>query len=272
MMPAEPSIIVSSRQNPRFKAALALRDGGERRKRGRMLVDGGREIGMALTAGVEVIEAWVAPDEIRTDGAHRALVALGAANAPIVEAQPELLRHLAYGDRSDGVVVVMAQPTTSLEHLALPDHPLIAVVDRVEKPGNLGAVMRSADGAGVDAVIATDPVSEPWNPNTIRASLGTIFSLPFAVASATDTLALLRERSVTIVTARVDGTAVYTEADLGSGTAIVVGSENAGLGADWDGADITPLHIPMLGSADSLNVSASAAILLYEARRQRSLR
>lgn len=271
-MPAESGIIVSSRQNPRFKAALALRDGGERRKTGRLLADGGREISMALTAGVEIIEAWVAPDEIRTDGAHRALVALNAAGVPIVEAKPDLLRHLAYGDRGDGVVVVMAQPDTSLEHLALPEEPLIAVVDRVEKPGNLGAVMRSADGAGVDAVIATDPVSEPWNPNTIRASLGTIFSLPFAVASAAATLTMLRERGVTIVTARVDGATTYTDAALGGAVAIVVGSENAGLGGDWDAADLTPLRIPMLGRADSLNVSASAAILLYEARRQRSLR
>jgi len=271
-MPADPSVVVTSRQNPRFKAALALRDGGERRKSGRLLVDGGREITMALGAGVDVIEAWVAPDEIRTDAAHRALVALAAAGATIVEAEPELLRRLAYGDRSDGVVAVVARPETALAALALSDDPLIAVVDRVEKPGNLGAVMRSADGAGVDAIIATDPVSEPWNPNAIRASLGTIFSLPFAVASATETLALLRERSVTIVTARVDAATTYTDADLGGATAIVVGSENAGLGSDWDAADITPLHIPMLGRADSLNVSASAAILLYEARRQRSAR
>lgn len=271
-MQAEPSPIVTSRQNPRFKAALALRDGGERRKSRRMLVDGGREIGSALTAGLEIIEAWVAPDEIRTSLAHQALVALGAAGAPIVEAAPELLQRLAYGDRSDGVVAVVSQPSTALAQLSFPAVPLIAVVDRVEKPGNLGAVMRSADGAGVSAIIVTDPVSEPWNPNTIRASLGTIFSLPLAVADATETLELLRERSLKIVTARVDAPTLYTDADLSGAVAIVVGSENAGLGGEWEAADIIPLHIPMLGHADSLNVSASAAILLYEAQRQRSAR
>ena len=271
-MPAESSTIVTSRQNPRFKAALALRDGGERRKSGRMLIDGGREIGNALTAGLEIIEAWVAPAEIRTGLAHQALVALGAAGAPIVEAAPELLQRLAYGDRSDGVVAVVSQPSTALAQLSLPAEPLIVIVDRVEKPGNLGAVMRSADGAGVSAIIATDPVSEPWNPNTIRASLGTIFSLPFAVAGTTETLTMLRERSVKVVTARVDAPTVYTDADLSGAVAIVLGSENVGLGGDWDAADIIPLHLPMHGRADSLNVSASAAILLYEAQRQRSAR
>ncbi|MEA2025378.1 MAG: TrmH family RNA methyltransferase, partial [Chloroflexota bacterium] len=151
----------------------------------------------------------------------------------------------------------------------LPRRPLIAVVERVEKPGNLGALLRSADGAGVDAVIVADPVSDMWNPNAIRASLGTIFSLPLAAASSAEALAFLRERSIAILTARVGAETDYDAADLTAPVALVVGAETIGLTETWEGEGVTPLNIPMLGLADSLNVSASAAVLFYEARRQR---
>lgn len=262
---------ISSRQNPRFKEALALRDARERRARKLMLIDGGREIRSAIEAGHKVTEAWVAPDSIRGDEAHAALVAVGASGAEIIETDPELMARLAYGDRSDGIVVVVAQRSSALADLDLPAQPLVAVLERVEKPGNLGAVLRSADGAGVDAVIVADPVSDPWNPNAIRASLGTIFSTPLAVATAEEVLGFLHEREVAIVAARVGADVSYDRADLRGAVAIVLGSENAGLSEAWTGADVVPVSIPMLGHADSLNVSASAAILLYEARRQRSL-
>ena len=142
-------------------------------------------------------------------------------------------------------------------------------MEQVEKPGNLGALLRSADGAGVDAVIAADPVSDIWNPNAIRASLGTIFSLPIATCSSTEALEFLRQRQVAILTARVEADVAYDAVDLTAPVALVVGAENAGLSPAWVGEAVTPIGIPMLGLADSLNVSASAAVLFYEARRQR---
>jgi TrmH family RNA methyltransferase len=260
--------VVSSRQNPRFKAALGLRDNRERRARKRILVDGAREIGRALDAGVTMVEAWIAAERIRTDATRALLPRLGAAG-DIVETTPELLARLAYGERDEGIVAVFEQPPSSLEDLVLPESPLIAVVEQVEKPGNLGALLRSADGAGVDAVIAADPVSDIWNPNAVRASLGTIFSLPVVACSSTEALEFLKARGISVLAAWVEGASDYDAVDLTAPVALVVGAETAGLTETWSGDGVTAISIPMLGLADSLNVSASAAVLFYEARRQR---
>ncbi len=270
MRPASPTPDVSSRQNPRFKAALGLRDARERRSRGLILVDGAREIGRALEAGVVLRETWIATDRVRTDQA-RALVPRIATEAETIETTPELLARLAYGDRDEGLVAVFETPAADLETIAaaLPERPLIAVMERVEKPGNLGALLRSADGAGVDAVIAADPVSDIWNPNAIRASLGTIFSTPVASCSSREALAFLRGLAVSVLAARVEGATDYDAVDMTGPVALVVGAESAGLSEAWSGEGVTPVAIPMLGLADSLNVSASAAVLFYEARRQR---
>ncbi|MEX1295889.1 MAG: TrmH family RNA methyltransferase [Candidatus Limnocylindrales bacterium] len=261
---------VSSRQNPRFKAALGLRDARERRARGLILVDGAREIGRALDAGVALRETWIATERVRTDAA-RALLPRVAGEADIVETTPDLLARLAYGDRDEGIVALFEAPATDLGSVAatLPERPLIAVMEQVEKPGNLGALLRSADGAGVDAVIAADPVSDIWNPNAIRASLGTIFSTPVAACTSGEALAFLRDLGVAIVAARVEGATDYDAVDLTGSVALVVGAETSGLSETWAGEGVTPVAIPMLGLADSLNVSASAAVLFYEARRQR---
>ena len=261
---------VSSRQNPRFKAALALRDARERRQREMILVDGAREIDRALDAGLPLRESWVAAEQVRSDRA-RALLPRVANIAETIETTPELLSRLAYGDRDEGIVAVFDRPAADLASIAsrLPERPLIAVMEQVEKPGNLGALLRSADGAGVDAVIAADPVSDIWNPNAIRASLGTIFSTPVATCSAQEALAFLRELGVSILAARVEGASDYDALDMTGPLALVVGAETSGLSETWSGEGVTPMAIPMLGLADSLNVSASAAVLFYEARRQR---
>lgn len=261
--------MISSKANPRFKAALALRDARERRSQQRLLVDGVREIGRALDAGLTVIEAWTATERLRDEAARGLLPRLGAAGVEVVETTPELLARLAYGERDDGIVVVVRQPPTDLARLVLPERPLVAVVEGVEKPGNLGALLRSADGAGVAAVIVADPVSDTWNPNAIRASLGTIFSLPLAVCTADEAIAWLRERGLSIVTARVDAATDYDSVDLRGPVAIVVGAEAVGLSETWAGEDVTAVRVPMLGLADSLNVSATAAVLFFEAQRQR---
>jgi TrmH family RNA methyltransferase len=147
---------------------------------------------------------------------------------------------------------------------------LIVVTEDVEKPGNLGAILRSADGAAAAAVIAVGG-TDLYNPNVIRASIGTIFSVPVVAATASETVAWLRERRVRIVAAKVDAERAYSDTDLTGPVALVVGSEAVGLSAAWDGADVEAIHLPMLGTADSLNVAATAAVLLYEARRQRGL-
>jgi len=169
-------------------------------------------------------------------------------------------------------VAVATAPGTSLAGLGLPaTAPLVGVLEDVEKPGNLGAVCRSADGAGLDALIAAggSAAADPWNPNAVRASLGTVFTLPLAVATTADVLAWLCERGLRVVVARVDGSVPYTDVDLTGPVALVLGSEAHGLTAEWSGSDMTAVRLPMRGRADSLNVAAAAAILFYEARRQR---
>jgi TrmH family RNA methyltransferase len=262
--------VITSTHNPRFRQALALRDGRERRRRGEMIVDGAREIGRALARGVHVAELWTAPGVgVEREPVIASALASGAA---VVEASPEILARLAYGDRETGLVAVAVAPPTGLEHLVLPEGALVGVVERVEKPGNLGAIVRSADGAGVDALIVADPASDPWNPNAIRASLGTVFTMQIAVAPTEEVLAWLRRAGIHLFAARVDGSLAYTQADLAGPAALVLGSEALGLSDAWRAPDVTAIRLPMLGQADSLNVAAAAAVLLYEARRQRAAR
>jgi len=263
------SVALQSTHNPRFRAALALRDARDRRSTGRILVDGGREIGRALAAGVRPVELWVAHERIRDVESLATLHEAVALGMPMVEATPELLATLAFGDRDEGLVLVAHAPSTDLRDLALPADALVGVVEAVEKPGNLGAILRSADGAGVDALIVADPRSDPWNPNAIRASMGTIFHVPLAVSSAAAALEFLEMHRVRVVATRVDGSVPYTQADLTGAIAIVLGSEADGLSSAWSGPAVTAVHLPMQGIADSLNVSASAAVMFYEARRQR---
>lgn len=265
--------VLTSAANPRFRAAVALRDRQDRVRTGRLLVDGAREVARALDAGVTLVEAFVAagpaPDPDVAAVAARA-AALGVPLAPI---PPELLARLAYGERASGIVAVATAPGTSLSALGLPDvAPLVGVLEDVEKPGNLGAVCRSADGAGLDALIAargSAAAADPWNPNAVRASLGTVFTLPMAVAATADVIAWLRDRGLRVVAARVDGSVDYTDVDLTGPVALVLGSEARGLTAEWSGSDVIAVRLPMRGRVDLLNVAAAAAILFYEARRQR---
>jgi len=265
---------LSSIHNPRVQAALGLRTSRERRIRGLMLIDGAREIDRAASSGVGFRELFVSQELLDHAGkeAKRALHAATLAGGSIVAVTAELMGRMAFGDRSDGVLAVAVQPGATLEALDLPDEPIVAVVEAVEKPGNLGALLRSADGAGLDAVIVADPLSDPWNPNAIRASLGTVFSVPLAVTDAPTAHAWLAMQGIRSVVTLVDAPVAYTDADLTGGVAIVLGSEADGLSAIWRDGSATEVHIPMRGIADSLNVSASAAVLFYEALRQRGPR
>jgi RNA methyltransferase, TrmH family len=268
-MRAMPRRSVASPSNPQIKAVARLRDRRHRASTGLTLVDGAREVRRALESGVEVVEAFVCEPLLAGEDARAALDALAAREIPTTSTTEAAFAKVAFGDRADGLVAVIRVPSMRLADLALPAEPLIVVVEGVEKPGNLGAVLRSVDGAGADALIAASPRTDPFNPNAIRASAGTIFSVPVAAAPTAEVIDQLREWGVRVVAARVDADELHTAADLTGPLAIAFGSEADGLTSDWGAVDVAAVRIPMLGTADSLNVSVSAAVVLYEARRQR---
>jgi TrmH family RNA methyltransferase len=259
---------IASPSNERIKAAVRLRDRAERDRKGLTIVDGVREIDRALDAGARIEAAYVSEPLLSLAGLELVdrLRGLGVSTITTSEAA---FRKVAFGDRIEGVVAVIRQPPHDLADLALPDDPLVVVLERVEKPGNLGAVLRSADGAGADALIAADPITDLFNPNAIRASIGTVFSVPIAAAGSDEARRFLAEREIRRVAARPDATTNYTAVDLTGSVAILLGSEATGLTDAWVGPDVVAVRLPMAGVADSLNVSIAAAVLLYEARRQR---
>ncbi len=260
--------LITSAKNPRIRAAIELRDRRGREQVHATLVDGTREVGRALAGGARIIELFVDEERLRGD-APVVVDRARTAGARVVLVSGPVLDRLAYGERSDGLVAIIAIPDTAIERLTLPADPLVVVLESVEKPGNLGAVLRSADGAGADAVIAADPRTDLYNPNAIRASLGTIFTVPVASGSSAQVRTRLDQDGIRILAARVDGSVPYTDVDLTGPVALVLGSEADGLTDAWTGDGVTAIHLPMLGIADSLNVSIAAAVLLYEARRQR---
>ena len=262
---------ITSLTNTRVKAAVRLRDRSEREATGLTLVDGAREVSRALSAGASVQTAFIAPSLVRTPEARAAVGDVERRVTDIVEVSEAVFAKLAFGDRSDGIVAIVRTGSTDLESLRLmPGVPLVVVVEGVEKPGNLGAILRTADGAGASGLIAADPLTDLFNPNAVRASLGAIFSVPIAAASTPATLDWLTARGITPIAARVDAPAPYTDVDMRGPVAFVLGSEATGLSNGWDDPRVTPVAVPMLGTVDSLNVSVAAAILLYEAVRQRA--
>ncbi len=264
-------VVIDSPQNPRIQAAVALRDRRERLASGRTIVDGARECRRAIEAGVPVETAFVCRELIRTADAEAAVLRLTADGTEIVEVSERAHDRLAFGNRGDGIVLVVRTPSTSLEALNPGPTPLLLVTEDVEKPGNLGAILRTADGAGCDAVIAIGG-TDLFNPNVIRASVGTVFTVPVAAAPAIEVRAWLQQRGIRPLAARVDAATQYSDADLTGPLALVLGSESEGLSTAWQDAEIEGVSLPMHGVADSLNVSVAAAILAFEARRQRDLR
>jgi TrmH family RNA methyltransferase len=272
-MPA-PAVTIDSPANPRIKAAIALRDRRGRDAAGLTLVDGGRECLRAMEAGAAVETAFVCRALVTGRDATRVVEKVEQSFGPygaaieLVEVGERAFERLAFGDRADGVVLAVRIPNRTIDDLAVPDAPLVVVTEDVEKPGNLGAIRRTADAVAADAVIAVGG-TDLFNPNVIRASIGTVFSVQVASASAAEAAAWLRGRGLRIVASRVDAARLHVEADLAGPVALVLGSEAEGLSDTWRGADVEGIRLPMLGVADSLNVSAAGAVLLYEAWRQR---
>ncbi|HEV7604666.1 MAG TPA: RNA methyltransferase [Candidatus Limnocylindrales bacterium] len=270
-MPSPLPAVLTSSANPRVKAAMALRERRARDRTGLTVIDGSREIRRALDAGIEVVEAFSCERLLAGADARVALDHLRGRGASVQPVSESVFARLAFGERAEGLVAVVRIPSTELADLTLPAEPLIAVIECLEKPGNIGAVLRSADAAAVDAVVASSPRTDLFNPNAIRASAGTIFSVPLAAAPTAEVLAWLHARGVRILAAHVDAERLYTDADLTGPLALVLGAEADGLTGPWAADAIEAVRLPMLGIADSLNVSVSAAILFYEARRQRGL-
>ena len=271
--------VITSPQNPRVKEAIRLRDGRHRQKQGRILIDGVRELMRAIGAGVRIAEAFVCEPLCNTDEARQLVSMLDQCGGEVLPVAESVFAKLAFGHRAEGVLAVAEMPPPrGLSRFRAPCEawsdengtvPFLAVLEGVEKPGNVGAVLRSADAAGVSAVIVANPRTDLYNPNAIRASLGTIFTMPICEAASTDVLAWLRQQGFTILAARVDGSVPYSDVDFRGPTAIVLGSEAQGLSPVWTGSDIRTVRLPMCGAADSLNVSVTAAVLFYEALRQR---
>lgn len=260
---------ITSTANPRVKAAVRLRERKGRDEQGRIIIDGVREIGLAAAGAVELVELYYVP-ELCQDAEHEAVMAAAqAGRAELLEVTPQVMEKLAFGNRVEGLVAVALPPRRRLTDLSLPADALIAVVDGVEKPGNLGAIVRTADAAGVTALVVTDGGTDLYNPNAIRASLGATFTIPVCSAAGEATREWLRQEGFRLLATRVDGTVDYAQADYRGRAAIILGSEAHGLSESWRADDTVTLRLPMLGRVDSLNLSATAAVLFYEALRQR---
>jgi TrmH family RNA methyltransferase len=266
------SIAITNPNNPRIKEVVKLGKAGERQRRGVTVVEGLREVQAALARGVVPVEAFVCR-ELLSPAARPLLTRLAlfdqARRTWLAEVTPEVFAKLALREDSGGVLLVIPFLAHRLDALDPPHPAFIAVVEGVEKPGNLGAILRTADAAGVHGVIVAAGATDLHNPNVIRASLGTFFSVPLAEASPGEAIAWLRAHDIAIVAATPATDRHYTDVDLTRPVAIVLGSEAAGLTDAWGTAADSLVTIPMFGQADSLNLAASTAILLYEVVRQR---
>ena len=260
---------ITNLSNPRIKSIVKLGRKSERIRSGLMPVEGFREISSALEAGVDFREVYYCLDIADGELEGKLLDKLASAGAQMTEISGSVFGKIAYRESVGGILAVAERRDHPLEDLPTGANPLLLVVDHLEKPGNLGAIFRSAEGAGATGVIVSDPSTDISNPNVIRASLGTVFTVPKAVAPATDVIPWLKRNGIAIMATTPDAKTPWNEADLASPSAIVLGSEDRGLGDEWLKESDIRVKIPMRGTADSLNVSAAAAILLYEALRQR---
>ena len=254
---------ITSLANPRFKAMLKLKSARQRRLLGLILIEGRREIQRAVTAGWRLTDLFVTPQWAKVDSWKQLPV------AQTYQLTPELMTKLSVKEHPDGLVAVAARRDFKLDDLKLSRRPLIIILEKVEKPGNLGAILRTAAAAGVDAIITNDQQTDLYNPNVLRASLGHIFTVPTVSANFDNTVAWLKKNNITGLAAAVPATANYTDCDLTQPTAIILGAEDTGLSEAWLKAADQLIKIPMRPTADSLNVSVAAAIIVYEAVRQR---
>ena len=263
---------ITSLQNSLIKKAQALREASERREQGMTVIDGAREIMRAVKAGIVLDKIFFVNDQQESGNeCVRSVLKLSSGKVELVEVSDKVMEKLAYGQRHEGILALARTPLLALKDLKLSDQPLVVVLESLEKPGNLGAVLRTCDGAGVEAVLVCDSKTDIYNPNVIRSSTGIVFSLPVVGAKSEEIVAFLRSRKIMICASTPAAQQVYAQVIFKGAWAIVLGSESEGLSDFWLKAADTTVKIPMKGLADSLNVSTSAAIILYEALRQRQV-
>jgi RNA methyltransferase, TrmH family len=261
---------ISSLQNPTIRELVRLRDNRHRQRARVVLVDGVRETERAINAGLKLKSMFVAET-----GTSELVSLAKRAPIPVTKVSENVLQKIAFGQHHRDVVAVFDEPDCGLSNLRLSDQPLVIILDAVEKPGNVGAVLRTADAVGADAVILCEAACDLFNPSVIRSSLATVFSVPVAQADRASTVAWVAAKGLTAIAARVDAKDEFWNVDLKVPVAIIIGSEADGLGENWFSGDASALRsvgvrIPMSGAADSLNASVSAALLMFEAKRQRA--
>ena len=257
--------LITSTQNPRIKHVVLLQQKAQqRRAQGLIVVEGIREITHCIIAGFAVETVFYCPALFDAS-------TLSDTGYEIIEVTPQVYEKIAYRGSTEGVVAIVKPRTTTLQDLDLGDNPLLVVLEGVEKPGNIGAVLRSADAAQATAVIVCDPLTDLYNPNLVRSSIGAIFTVPCVACSTMECIKFLKENNIKILTAQLQDSKLYYDTTMTGATAIVMGTESTGLTNPWREAADAHIRIPMKGALDSLNVSVSAAILLFEAVRQREL-
>lgn len=261
--------LITSVHNPRIKAAARLRDRKGREAQGRIIIDGLRELGHALQSDIEFLEVYIDEGVLQQSPLPAMLDTFEDRGVPVFPVASHVYAKLRYGERDDGIVAVAKSPQRRLSDLRFAGIPFVAVLAGVQKPGNVGAILRSADAAGVSAVIVADGGTDLFNPNAIRASMGTIFRLPICAATGESTRRWLHDKGFKAYAARVGASRWYCDVPWQGPSALVLGSEAHGLSEGWSDSDFEAISLPMRGIADSLNVSATAAVIFYEVWRQR---
>ncbi len=262
---------ITSVKNPSVKFLIHLRKKRERERSGLIAIEGIREIRAALRSGASLREIYYCP-AIAGPGIQDLLSEPAVKpEGGTVSISRAVFEKIAYRSTTGGVVALAEKPKRSLENMVVPENPLYLVIDGAEKPGNIGALFRTVDAAGASGVIASGVKTDLFNPNLIRASLGTVFTVSSALAEAPEAIRWLSRKGIKIIVTSPEGSGLYTDIDYTLPAAVVVGSEDSGLGGEWfDAADVMT-RIPMRGWADSLNVSVAGAVMLYEASRQRRI-
>ncbi len=262
---------ITSLRNPRVKNLVKLRERRQRDRQGVFLIEGYRELFRAFETKIPVAEVYFSPEWFLGSNEEALLRRAEAAGASLFRLSRDSFSKCAYRERPDGLLGVAPRWEKGPYELELPPDPLVLVAEGIEKPGNLGTLLRGADAAGVDAVLLCDPVTDLFNPNVVRASTGVLFSMPVAVADTSAAIRFLKEKRIRTVATTPAAERLYTDADLRGPLALVMGSERYGLGDAWLREADEKVRIPMAGRADSVNVSMATIITLFEAVRQRGI-
>lgn len=260
-------MLISSLQNPAIKNVVKLSKNRERQQQQLFVIEGARELSLALQSNYTVESVYVCREMFEKTKYPDVLNSFP--DSIISEITPVVFEKIAYRENSDGVVTLAKPKSHTLNDLKLSQNPFVIILESVEKPGNLGAILRTADAAGVDAVIVCDPQTDLYNPNVVRSSVGGLFTVQTAVCSSNDAIAWLEANKVTSYAAELQAAEFYQDVDFTQPSAIVMGTEAEGLTDFWLKNTTKRIKIPMRGKIDSLNVSVSTAVLTFEAMRQR---